>query len=178
VLAAHPRGVQESSELIGSMQAEHLIGRGYRLLRFAGFLDTRADVFGASRQRGFEQACAAHGIDTLPAWQIELSHRAAHACVSEEHHSPLGVACYNDEVALTLLSAALAKGLRVPDDVGFVGVDRTPLGQAISTPLTTVAYDAREAGRGLARFALSCLGVLDQPSSPDNGFGVSQGATT
>ena len=72
--------------------------------------------------------------------------------------SPVGVACYNDEVALALLAAARELGVAVPDRLAVVGVDHIPVGQLWSPPLTTVEVDLRGMVRSIASQLRALLG--------------------
>ena len=65
---------------------------------------------------------------------------------------PAGVLCVDDALAHTLAEAALAKGLRVPEDVGIVGAGNDPL--YCNWPpcrLTSVEFDYEAVGRRAAR---------------------------
>jgi DNA-binding LacI/PurR family transcriptional regulator len=57
--------------------------------------------------------------------------------------SSLGICCYNDEVALTLLAAFSDFGIEVPGAVAVIGCDDVPLAQFSIPPLTTIAFDNR-----------------------------------
>jgi DNA-binding LacI/PurR family transcriptional regulator len=178
VLAHVPGAVGKDGELIGAMQAEHLIERGYQQLRFAAFLDRRSDLYGDGRKTGFEQACRAHGIEPLPAWSLTVSGEMAAECAFQVGDESEGIGCYNDEIAVTLLGAMLRRGLDVPGRVGVIGVDHTALGQAIPTPLTTIAYDPWQRGKDLGRFALEMIGKPASARSIDRPYSVVQGSTT
>ncbi len=57
---------------------------------------------------------------------------------------PEALVCYDDVVALGVMDALRAQGLRVPGDIGIVGFDDIPFA-AISNPrLTTVAQPIEE----------------------------------
>lgn len=60
--------------------------------------------------------------------------------------TPKAVVCYNDRLALMFLSAALAAGYRIPEDIAITGCDNTPDGQNISPMLTTVTFPVYELG--------------------------------
>lgn len=60
--------------------------------------------------------------------------------------TPEAVVCYNDRLALLFLSAALAAGYRVPEDIAITGCDDTPDGRNISPMLTTVSFPVYELG--------------------------------
>ncbi len=76
---------------------------------------------------------------------------------------PEAILCYDDKLALGLMDALRALGIRVPDDVGLVGFDGIPF-TAISNPrLTTVTTPTRDLGR-LAAAAL--IGVAQTGRRP------------
>ena len=65
---------------------------------------------------------------------------------------PVGVLCVNDSLAHILADAALAKGLRIPDDVGIVGAGNDPLYcNWAPCPLTSIDFDYEAVGRRAAR---------------------------
>lgn len=79
--------------------------------------------------------------------------------------TPDAVVCYNDRLALMFLSAALAAGYRVPEDIAITGCDDTPEGQNASPMLTTVSFPVYELG---AR-AIENLLSLIRGETPDAG---------
>ena len=91
----------------------------------------------------------------------------------------IAIACYNDDVALTLGAAAGELGWAVPDEVALVGVDRLPLGQVLSPRLTTVAYDTRALAHDMAGAAIRMLqsgNPWQSPTAAD--LNLVQGETT
>lgn len=77
--------------------------------------------------------------------------------------TPEAVVCYNDRLALMFLSAALAAGYRVPEDIAISGCDDTPDGRNASPMLTTVSFPVYELGIR----ALENLLALIRGGSPD-----------
>ena len=67
---------------------------------------------------------------------------------------PEVVLASNDRLAAELLAAAKDAGLRVPEDIGFVGFDDTPLAEMVSPKLCTVRTDVGQMGRRGAMLAL------------------------
>ena len=57
-------------------------------------------------------------------------------------------------MALGVLEAARARGLRVPDELSVVGFDDTEIARVSSPPLTTVAQPLRKMGAVALRTAL------------------------
>jgi len=121
--------------VIGAMQARHLAERGYPRIAFAHLRDSRQDPYGAGREDGVRNACAELGLPApvILGAGIDLDEAEGALATLEPG---FGVACYNDDLAITLLTATHARGWRVPDELGLVGMDHTPLSQATSPRLT------------------------------------------
>jgi len=60
---------------------------------------------------------------------------------------PSAVVCFNDKVAVGVMEAALARGLRVPGDLSVVGFDDIDVSRAATPRLTTVRQPLQEMGR-------------------------------
>ena len=61
-------------------------------------------------------------------------------------HAPNAVFAYNDVAALAAMRVALARGLRVPEDIAFVGFDDIPAASHATPSLTTIAIDKEALG--------------------------------
>jgi DNA-binding LacI/PurR family transcriptional regulator len=59
---------------------------------------------------------------------------------------PNAVFAYNDVAALAAMRVALARGLRVPEDIAFVGFDDIPAASHATPALTTIAADKEALG--------------------------------
>ena len=60
---------------------------------------------------------------------------------------PTAVVCFNDKVAVGVLEAAAARGLRVPADLSVTGFDDIDVSRASTPRLTTVRQPLQEMGR-------------------------------
>ena len=60
---------------------------------------------------------------------------------------PSAVVCFNDKVAVGVLEAAAARGLRVPEDLSVTGFDDIDVSRATTPRLTTVRQPLQEMGR-------------------------------
>ena len=67
------------------------------------------------------------------------------------------MACTSDALALGLISAALARGLRVPGDLAVTGFDDSPLAQLSSPRLTSVRIDYTDYGAAAATRLLAAI---------------------
>jgi LacI family transcriptional regulator len=76
------------------------------------------------------------------------------AAVLDLPDPPTAVFAGSDEMALGVVEAARARGLRIPDDLSIVGFDDTQLARMASPPLTTVRQPLTEMGMVAVRTAL------------------------
>jgi LacI family transcriptional regulator len=60
---------------------------------------------------------------------------------------PTAIVCFNDKVAVGVLKAATARGLRVPQDLSVAGFDDIDVSRATTPRLTTVRQPLQEMGR-------------------------------
>ena len=71
------------------------------------------------------------------------------------------VVCYNDQIAVKLISFLRGYGIDVPRDISVVGFDDALL-SLIEVPLTTMAHPKEMAGRVAAQ---NLLQLIDNPSA-------------
>ena len=137
--------VEDPNHYIGRLQARHLLETSGRRLAVALLVDDRVDVFGPSRRQGvIDEALAAGAPDPIVVsvpLDLDGAVDALSSVLASAGGDPLGFCCYNDDVAIAVLGAARRLGLRVPEDVAVVGVDRTAVGQLVEPRLTSVAFD-------------------------------------
>ncbi|MFL9652116.1 LacI family DNA-binding transcriptional regulator [Streptomyces sp. PB17] len=142
----------------GRLVARELIRLGHR--RIAGIFGAANTTTGRDRELGFRLALADGGIG-LPddrvvrgAFEYETGYAALPALL-EAAEPPSAVFCGNDVVAIGVLNAALAAGVKVPDDLTVIGFDDLPMASWEVFRLTTVRHDlgelACQAARLLAR---------------------------
>jgi LacI family transcriptional regulator len=60
---------------------------------------------------------------------------------------PSAVVCFNDKVAVGVMEAAAARGLRIPSDLSVTGFDDIDVSRATTPRLTTVRQPLQEMGR-------------------------------
>jgi LacI family transcriptional regulator len=68
---------------------------------------------------------------------------------------PDGVFCFNDQSAINGMKAVLDAGLRIPEDVAFVGCGNIRHSDFLRVPLTTFDQNAVSMGENAAKLALS-----------------------
>lgn len=164
---------------IGMMQANHLLDRGYRTMVFAHLQDERQDPFGQDRELGVKAVCLERGLPGPTAIRLGIDPDSALTALRSVAAPGVGIACYNDDVATALISAANAEGWQIPAQLGFIGMDNTPLSAVTYPPLTTIGYDVGAAAHALITVTLSGLGEsVDERSSSDPGFTLVTRGTT
>jgi len=157
----HPRApaVELDERAIGQMAAEHLIGRGHRHLALFGCTTM---PWSRLRGEGFRKAAATHGLrvrqhESPPyALPVYRSTRLK-SCERELHHAlrllptPCGIFATNDVIACYIIQAARSLDIRVPEQLGVIGVDDDPIPNAAAgLAISTIQVPFREIGRRAA----------------------------
>lgn len=154
---------------IGTIQARHLIARGYRRLAYAHLRDARSDPFGGARERLFIKECLAQRLEEPRVVYLDITPEDARAALQDLGSTGFAVACYNDDVATALLSAATERGWAVPQDLALIGMDNTPLSRLTIPPLTTMGYDPTQATQASLQ---TLLNRLDKRDDHENMVGL------
>lgn len=76
---------------------------------------------------------------------------------------PLGVFCYNNEIALRLVHAFLQKGLRVPEDIAVVAHGDTRLNLLCEVPLSGVSTNEEEIAKAIVKIIIKQIDNLKCP---------------
>lgn len=160
ILAIDPPSVSQVdyNRSIGQMQAEALIAAGHTLLAFAHLRDERHDPFGFAREEGVKDVAAQHGLDEVAVLHVDIDlDRAVEALRALPEG--IAVACYNDDVAMALLSASRILGREVPSELAVIGMDRTDLSRIAVPRLATIEYDLTSAAEAGTLGLLKSLGA-------------------
>lgn len=132
----------------GALQVRHLAALGHTRLGVVTATERSTLVFARPRLAGITEAAAVAGM--APPEVEELAGPPERALAGlgarlhrwrDEERPVTAVCCFNDLFAATVVSAATAAGLRVPDDLAVVGVDDELLAGMLSPTLTTVRFD-------------------------------------
>lgn len=142
------------------VMVRHLLGGGRRTIGcLAG---PPISYSGRERARGFAQAMAAAGRESVPALTVrcasldpEGGRRAALELLSERPDVD-AIVCHNDLVALGALHACAEQGQRVPQEVAVAGADDILLAALVTPSLTTMRIDRMAIG------AIALQMLLDQ----------------
>jgi LacI family transcriptional regulator len=151
-------------EEVGRIACEHLVQTGCK--RIAYIRGPRTAV-GDMRSNGYRQALSEH---TLPV-QADLVMESMNPAESEYQRGyeamlrlltrrgrPDGVMTYTDMMAVGAMDAASGQGVRIPEEIRFVGCGDDPLLCGMKIPLTSINLCERELGQRAGRLALRAIG--------------------
>ncbi len=144
------------------LQLDRLIARGYRRMIYAVIRDPRNQRFIDARVRAFRNLTVAAGIGDADVVVLDgeldgfVDALTAARAVNE---SRIGVCAWNDMTAVGILSAAQTLGISVPEDLGVIGVDDTPIASLTAPPLSSVRFDLTQDAAVIAANVAETLGV-------------------
>lgn len=137
----------------GYQATRHLLDLGrQRIAYIAGSL---AHFSIRERSRGYRRALFEAGVladpdlEALapPGMDDAEGAAAAMRTLLRRRLRPDAVFAYNDSAALAAMRVCLNAGLRIPEDIAFVGFDDIPAARYGAIPLTTLRVDKQELGR-------------------------------
>ena len=118
------------------------------------------------RLEGYRQALKKHSLRLRPDYERVLADagdandNAPYAAMKELlalTDPPDGVFCFNDQSAINGMKAVLDAGLRIPEDLAFVGTGNIRHTDFLRVPLTTFDQNAVSIGESAAKLALSMI---------------------
>jgi LacI family transcriptional regulator len=164
-LAAHFVGSDDF--LIGEMATNHLIEIGRKRIAHIGGKNSSPSF---DRQRGYRSALAAAGLPSpdglvVSRERVEESGDVVGFQVMQEllkqKSKPDAVFCYNDLTALGAIDATLKAGLRVPEDVAFIGCGNLRYANYLRVPLSSIDQETGALGEAAGEL------VLDLSATPE-----------
>ena len=114
------------------------------------------------RLQGYKQALADHKIKFKEEYVIignlsmEAGAEAAEA-IMQMNVLPDGVFVANDNCAVGCMLALKQKGMKIPDDIAFVGFNNDPVAMVVEPNLSTINYPGYEMGQAAARHLINHL---------------------
>ena len=111
-----------------------------------GFIgpDTPAEYY-ISTFSGYTAALKDASLVCDPAWLLELSYNRQSLedgmdKLLQSEHLPTAFLCAGDTFAIDAIRCAKAKGLRVPEDISFIGLDDLLVSRYLDPPLSTMTF--------------------------------------
>jgi LacI family transcriptional regulator len=166
-LSAHFVGSDDV--LVGEMATRHLIDIGRkRIAHIAGQHTSPAH----DRLRGYKNALAERRLpapeshvvvcEQMEEGGVKTGFRAMQQLLKLDHR-PDAVFCYNDPTAIGAIEATFAAGLRVPEDIAFVGCGNMRYNDYLRVPLSSIDHGTAELGRIAGERALELVNKPEQP---------------
>jgi len=148
------------------LATSHLLDLGHREIAYIG--GRRETSTGRDRREGYLSAMREHGIEPEPAWQIgsESTRKAGFDSVHalfEAGIRPTGIVCFNDLVAIGVMSGLRAMGLQPGKDIAVTGYDDISEAEIAAPALTTVWNGQQEVGRLAARAMVATISGEETP---------------
>jgi LacI family transcriptional regulator len=157
-LAAHFVGSDDVQ--VGEMATRHLIELGRKRIAHIGGKNTSPSF---DRLRGYRSALAAaslpspEGLVVICERMEESGDRVGFAAMQQllqQKPRPDAVFCYNDLSAIGAIDAALQAGLRVPEDIAFIGCGNLRYANYLRVPLSSIDHGTAELGKIAGELAL------------------------
>src|SRR3954471_5416397 len=146
----------------GALAVRHLVDAGHRSIAYVSgppglnqVRDRRTGALNALAEAGLGPEC----LRELPTERLDVAAgRDAGARLLGLAERPTAVFCANDLLALGVLQALYAAGVKVPDDMSIVGYDDIEFAAAATVPLTSVRQPALTLGTIAAELLLQETG--------------------
>ena len=166
-LAAHFVGSDDMQ--VGEMATNHLIDIGRtRIAHIAGTNSSPS----FDRLRGYRGALEKRGMSMPENYVVvrerveEKGDQAGFQAMQELlalNPRPDAVFCYNDLTAVGAMDATLKAGLRIPEDIAFIGCGNFRYADYLRVPLSSIDHDTTELGKLAGEFALNLSSKPEQP---------------
>jgi LacI family transcriptional regulator len=147
-------------EEVGRIACKHLIQSGCKRI---AYLRGPHTAIGDMRCNGYRQALSESVLPVHADLMVEsMSQDASEYSrgydamirLFERRGRPDAVMAYTDMMAVGAMDAASGQGIKIPDEMRFVGCGNDPLLCGMRIPLTSIGMGEREIGQKAARLAL------------------------
>jgi LacI family transcriptional regulator len=142
---------------VGRLATEHLIKLGHKKI---GHLRGPNVSTSLSRLQGYEAAIAKARLKPLIhdcGFTESDGHNAMQQWIAKDD-LPTAIFASNDPAAIGAMAAVNEVGLKVPNDIAFVGAGNIHYGDMLGVPLTTVSWSKSAMGQEAANLLLESIG--------------------
>ena len=141
---------------VGTLATQHLIKLGHRKIGHLRGPDVSTAL---KRLQGYREAMSRAKLKALvrDCGFTETDGYAAMQKWIAAGDLPSAIFAANDPAAIGAMAAANEAGLKVPDDVAFVGAGSIHYGDMLGVPLTTVSWSKAEMGQAAATLLLELI---------------------
>ena len=146
--------------LVGEVATRHLLETGKTRVAHIGGQGMSPSL---DRLEGYRRALGAAGIAVREDYVVtrarfeEAGDSAGYQAMQElleREPRPDAVFCYNDLSAIGAMKATLEAGLRIPEDVAFVGCGNLRYAEHLKVPLSSIDHSTQEMGEIAAGLAI------------------------
>jgi DNA-binding LacI/PurR family transcriptional regulator len=142
--------VNLDSEWSCQVATDYLIKKGHRDIGF--ITSSYLPRYYNQTISGFTKAMTDNGLKVKKSWvfteaEDETTAYKGMAQILKSKRIPTGMVCAGDRYAISAIRCVQDRGLSVPGDISFIGMDNILLSSYITPPLTTIGYDTFEMGR-------------------------------
>jgi LacI family transcriptional regulator len=154
--------------LVGKMATQHLIDLGRKRIAHIGGRNSSPSL---DRLRGYRNTLHAAGLPERDGYVVswerveESGDRIGYMLMQDLLKlvpPPDAVFCYNDLTAVGAIDATLKAGLRVPEDIAFIGCGNLRYANYLRVPLSSIDHGTQELGRAAGALALELSAKPDQ----------------
>jgi len=155
--------------MVGEMATGHLVKIGRRRIAHIGGKGTSPSV---DRSKGYRRALAKAGITVSKNFVVtrerfeESGDSAGYQAMQEllgRKTRPDAVFCYNDMSAIGAMQAAMDAGLRIPQDIAFIGCGNLRYAPYLKVPLSSIDHGTDRMGEIAAALAIELAAKPEQP---------------
>lgn len=146
------------------MAVKHLIGQGHREIGYIGGGGLTGDAMQERRFLGYKEALEEAGLEynsewVISAnWEVERSYRGMSELLAKyPNKRPTAIFAASDMMGIAAIRAVTEQGLRIPEDIAFVGLDNIDIAQYTSPPLSSIHIPKFEMGMIAARTLVDYL---------------------
>jgi LacI family purine nucleotide synthesis repressor len=140
----------DNSEEGGYLATKYLIQHGHKAIGcLSGHFNKAACK---ERISGFRRAMSEANLDVKEDWILEGNFECDTAVIAADtilamDDKPSAIFCFNDTMALGLMSRLQQRGIKIPDEMSVIGYDNIEISEYFSPPLTTIHQPKRRVGK-------------------------------
>ncbi|MDC0609473.1 HTH-type transcriptional repressor PurR [Vibrio sp.] len=147
---SHGDKIIDNSEEGGYLATKYLIDHGHEHIAcLSGHL---SKPICQERIQGFCRAMTEANLPVVEDWILEGNFECDTAVLAADKilamdNKPTAVFCFNDTMALGLMSRLQQRGVKIPEEISVIGYDNIELAEYFSPPLTTIHQPKRRVGK-------------------------------
>lgn len=146
----HTDQIQDNAKLGGYVATKFFIEHGHKAI---GCLTGHSEKTACrERLQGFRKAMGEADLNVNEDWILEGDFECESAVAAAKkfiamEERPTAIFCFNDIMAMAMISTFQQAGINVPEDISIIGYDNIDLAPYFSPPLTTIHQPKRRLGK-------------------------------